>query len=75
MSVIACILFNMVVFLNGSYCLQYYVGIQEKAILKCSSPTHHTFGVCWGGVVQTLTHPLLNTCKNYAHFVFILQRF
>ena len=30
MRVIACILFNMVVFLNGSYCLQYYVGIQEK---------------------------------------------
>ena len=31
MSVIACILFNMVVFFNGSYCPQYYVGIQEKA--------------------------------------------
>ena len=34
MSVIACILFNMVVFLNGSYCLQYYVGIQENDLRK-----------------------------------------
>ena len=36
MSVIACILFNMVVFLNGSYCLQYYVGIQENGPISIS---------------------------------------
>ena len=40
MSVIACILFNMVVFLNGSYCLQYYVGIQENTNACICMGTH-----------------------------------